>query len=441
MARYREKVVPAERRYLGTYYWKWTYEGEDEWKLMTSPFYFNPYPNRSTISTDRAYDTVHKGPPYTDGGPFDKWHFHDHGLQPTKQFTTVGVYGSMMRKYVGCHICSIEPWTIRNDMSYTGGTYKVGHPDVVTQPALAGWGDPEPYGATAWNRFKPGKSLADAGVFIGEMKEIPRMLMTTAGAFRDRYFEYAGRGAKKSAHAASKEAANHWLNHQYGWLPFLSDLRKFVYAWQNADSFMQQLKRDNGKWIRRYGSVMTENKEPELYKTENTLRVYPWYTTAVFPDYNKPGKTLYTRYLADKVWFSAKFRYYIPDIGSVVWKANAMRKLYGASLNPGLVWELVPWSWLIDWFSNWGDVLGNLDNELAENLAAKYAFVMRTRQEYVGVKQYFNTSSPFDHTFFYEIHRKCRKQANPFGFGLTWDDLSLRQWSILGALGITRSRY
>jgi hypothetical protein len=33
---------------------------------------------------------------------------------------------------------------------------------------------------------------------------------------------------------------------------------------------------------------------------------------------------------------------------------------------------------------------------------------------------------------------KLRRKANPYGFGLTWDELSSRQQSILAALGITR---
>lgn len=142
-----------------------------------------------------------------------------------------------------------------------------------------------------------------------------------------------------------------------------------------------------------------------------------------------------------KVWFSARFRYWIPDIGSIQWKRRAKLAYFGLMPSPSMVWELTPWSWLVDWFSNAGDVFSNMTNPIAENLVAKYAYVMGTTQRQTACESSVTVGhTPIKYTWTGGFTRKQRSAASPFGFGLSDGDLSARQWSILSALGISRMR-
>lgn len=234
-----------------------------------------------------------------------------------------------------------------------------------------------------------------------------------------------------------KYVANHWLNTQFGWLPFISDLRKFYNTAKNLDRSMNQIKRDNGKWIRREGVVHASSKSEEIFSGRGTAH-RPILVSPLYEDYNSGYHSIRLN-VSQKVWCSFAFRYWIPNTESWLWRGRAVGSLFGVNLSPSLLWELTPWSWLADWVSNAGDVIDNMDNHLADNLAAKYAYVMGTTTGSFVVDSMANfRGGPLRSSWTYEFSRKKREVANPFGFGLTSNDLSARQWSILAALGISK---
>jgi hypothetical protein len=297
--------------------------------------------------------------------------------------------------------------------------------------------DPSPYGATGWNRFRPGKPTADLGVVLGEAKDIPRMLKTSAKGFRDLWKSMGGH----STQFGPKKVADHWLNTQFGWLPFLNDVRKFHKTWQNADRKMERIRSNNGRWVKSGGTVDTQTSSEVLASSATNTAHWPALASYLYADPSKTGSHSVSRTESRRVWFEGSFKYYIPNVNSVEWEMKALRVLYGASVNPALLWELTPWSWLVDWFSNAGDVIANLDDNLAENLAARYAYVMQTHEITGEVNSTVRLKyGTLQGTWRFPVTWKSRVGASPFGFGLTSSDLSARQWSILGALGITHSK-
>lgn len=239
-----------------------------------------------------------------------------------------------------------------------------------------------------------------------------------------------------------KRVADAWLNTQFGWLPFLSDMRKFAKTYHDADRQLAHLRRNNGRWVRRGGSVR-EVTGSEVVASSATQNMHsPTLATYFYPGASSGyyGSYTVTRETSQRVWFKAAFRYYIPEIRSVAWERKALRLLYGGNISPSLLWNLTPWSWLVDWCSSVGDAIDNLDNGLAENLAAKYAYIMGTTEESYRVKSHCALDSPVDAEWEFLISRKTRSEASPFGFGLTPDDFTGRQWSILSALGLSRLR-
>jgi len=239
----------------------------------------------------------------------------------------------------------------------------------------------------------------------------------------------------------SKQIADHWLNTQFGWLPFLSDLRNFYKLCKSLDTRLSQLRRDNGQWIRRGGSVVKSESEETIYQNSNVIGLWPAVATQLYtiPNY---GFQIVTRRNEQRVWFRGSFRYWIPgNPDSWEWKARAVSMLFGLRPDPSLLWELTPWSWLVDWCSNVGDVISNIASTSLDRLVAKYAYVMGTTTQVVtslGMSSY--STKAIAESWTAALQRKSRVEASPFGFGLTGSDFTSRQWSILAALGLTRLR-
>lgn len=362
---------------------------------------------------------VHAGPPYYHGGGFVHWH---------------SVADSWNQKSNGVYL-SKGSWPIR----YTGA-FACGH--GISSTGVGDWGSIGNanfsqaanhsimrHSAAAWSKFKPGQSLADAAVFVGELKDVPRMLRETARWF---YQNWRNHGSRK--------AANAWLNTQFGWLPFVSDMRKFAYAYNNSARMLEHIKRNNAKWRKVGGAVLGESKSLGTVLSSSTLTSHRPVLESSF--YNSPpnsGRFSIEAFQDSHVWFTGRFRYWIPDIGTQGWEQRARAQLFGANVTPSLVWELTPWSWLIDYFADVGQAIGNLNDGWAENTVAQSTYLMGTttqRWAVTSVHELWNVTL----TDVWEHYIQCKQRAvaTPFGFGLSASDLTGRQASILAAMGISR---
>jgi hypothetical protein len=112
-----------------------------------------------------------------------------------------------------------------------------------------------------------------------------------------------------------------------------------------------------------------------------------------------------------------------------------------------VLWELAPWSWLVDWFLHLQDTIAS--NELAANdrLIMHYGYAFE--KTVYTTELYWRRSSGSAGTWFdvpsrgkyiAETTYKTRLRANPFGFQVQPDGfLNGNQMSILGALGLTKA--
>jgi hypothetical protein len=264
------------------------------------------------------------------------------------------------------------------------------------------------------------------------------MFMQTALGFRNLW---RAMGGSKTGFGP-KSVADHWVNTQFGWSPFINDLRKFWYTTQNLDKRIAQLQRDNGQWKKCGGVVKSEEEEQVVASSATVTGHNPILLSYFYRLSGITGSYEAVRKDSFNVWFSGRFRYWIPNIMKTDpnWRWNAAVHLFGLKPSPSVLWEIIPWSWLIDWCSNVGDVIDNLSARALDNLAAKYAYVMGTKKQEVtltSVADFYN--GPQTETWSGTFTRKLRQEASPFGFDLSSDMFSARQWSILAALGISRS--
>lgn len=297
-------------------------------------------------------------------------------------------------------------------------------------------------GVTAIARCSPSNPSADLSTFLGELtgEGIPRIVGGSLKSLRS-----------MTNRQRRKALADEHLNFQFGWLPFVNDIRQLAHAIDHATEILSQYERDSGKVVRRKYGFPAETSESSLVVAD---QVDPWiapYSNVLVDDtLPQRGKVIRTFTSTRLRWFSGAFTYYIPPSSKslttddVARKVIQAKKLVGARLTPDAVWNLAPWSWAVDWFSNAGDLSQNLDNWIVDNQVLVYGYMMEHtlnmyRYTYVGPDR-FHGGPALPPSVCMVTETKQRIKATPYGFGLTWNGLSPLQQSILVALGLSKWR-
>lgn len=277
----------------------------------------------------------------------------------------------------------------------------------------------------------PTNSPADASQFLGELLAggIPKF----------------GMSLWKEGTSKAKAAGDDYLNAQYGWVPLAKDIGSFLAAVYTADIVMRQYERDAGRVVRRGARFTPEvDKSSEVFRTN----VSPYTTISsggMFGPNTNQGRVLRERVTSRERWFSGAFTYYLPSgynaRSEMSRRAFMIKHMLGLRLTPDVAWELAPWSWAVDWFSNVGDVLHNIAAFSDNGLVMRYGYVME--HSMIQDTYAFSGETGFNSpvvvpTLTLVAETKVRRQANPFGFGITWGGLSPFQLSIAAALGLSK---
>jgi len=318
--------------------------------------------------------------------------------------------------------------------------------------------DLQGYYPTGRARTLPGAPVANIGQFLVELRDLPQtpgrgFLYNKGDIFRG--FSKLSDIPKRALHHVKnfRNLGSEYLNVLFGWKPFVSDLRKMYNLQRNADAALTRLISENGKGIRRR-AILEEDTNTTEYTRAYTQ---PYAGLLSSKPFWYPGKSFVRvqRTVETKVWYAARYQYFIPEVNlqSSQWTKRAKAALFGVYPTPELLWEVLPWSWLIDWYTNFGDVATNLSYHPAENLISNYSFVMKHVKEktvatchvsHPPQSSQFITVEGHDHTFrsVYKSETKARAGGvNPFGLNVKWSDLSPYQISIVAALGLSRSSF
>ncbi len=291
-------------------------------------------------------------------------------------------------------------------------------------------------GTTAIARCKPTNSIASLSVTLAELKRegIPQLIGSQFWKSR-----------AKSLREKSRAAGGEYLNYQFGWAPLISDVNKAITAARTADKVLEQFRRDSGRVVRRrYEFPTTKVNEDPVTSSMVGLGYAPGspLNSGLSSASDQRYDLVRSRTVEQRRWFSGAFTYHLP-IGSdteqrIMRSASEARKLYGLSIDPEVIWNLLPWSWAVDWALNIGDVLSNASDAMTDGLVMPYGYMM----EHTIVTDTYSADlkqAGVGHTSIsFVTETKKRVQASPYGFGLTWDSFSPYQISIMAALGISR---
>lgn len=335
--------------------------------------------------------------------------------------------------------------------TYEGGFtcgMPVGFSDPLADYAIPSNSQLDAKGTTAISRVEPTKSVADVATFIGElradglprlrpdaMRNVTRDAMLVPEHLRPVWMKSspnAGRIQDRSLRKQGKAAGSDFLNVEFGWMPLVSDLRKMAKAVVNSADIIENYRsHGNGQKMRRRYDFLTQS-ESWSGKYGNFIPN---------PDIGRFGTGTITVRRQQDMWFSGAFRYYVPVSGDqmenlAVWRSNA-QKLLGVSLSPETVWNVSPWTWLVDWQSNAGDMLHNISAMGRDGLVLQYGYMMCHTLKESSRSADFGTNAGYA-SVTSTAESKVRRPATPYGFGVDLNSLTARQSAILVALASSR---
>jgi len=294
-------------------------------------------------------------------------------------------------------------------------------------PSLPGW-DSGKYGSIAIARTSPTDPVANLAVTLAELK-------------REGIPDLPGLQTFQRRASSARTAGSEYLNLEFGWKPLLSEVEASARAVKNHAKILRQLRRDDGKLVRR-GYRFPVEREIETKRWTGPLTNVPNNTRfhLHFPNHQVPHTQTIER--TRSVWFKGAYTYHLPDsstlLGRIKMYEAYANKLLGVRITPEVLWELAPWSWFGDWNVTLGTSISNVSKLGSDGLVIVYGYLMCmdictktvTAHAYPGVGDISITC---------RVTRKQRIRANPYGFGSSPSSYTARQWSILGALGLTKS--
>lgn len=226
--------------------------------------------------------------------------------------------------------------------SGTGHTVNVADPTLVSSAVSN----------TALGNFLSNASAVQrpfkGGVFLGEFRETLRMLRRPASALRDGIHDYLKRARRrirqeKGKPAIKKMLADSWLEYAYGWKPLMGDIESAVKAYSTYQARVETL--------RVYGKATWESKGTASYsavdKAPGMSSVYYRVRTT-------------TNIETHKCVYKGAVRVQVSGVD--VDAASKVIELSGFNLLEFIptVWELVPYSFVIDYFTNVGNILNSV---------------------------------------------------------------------------------
>jgi len=398
-------------------------------------------PTYTAAVAESCRDELHAGPPWTEGGPFTKLRVSF----PPEQVQGQGTYISdpVTRNYYG----------ITGFMKYIGGFHSpdfTGDPlsysnlpellrGMSLVPSLDNWSP------VAFAKTRPRLEKAGAGIAAAEFRDVPRTLKQTARTFNE-IWKIMG-GGSTSRIMQPKKVADTFLNEQFGWVPMIKDIRDINHVYQNQAKIKSQMTNENNRWIRRKATLLDDYQETKL-AGEPGMRVSPAgdFISIMFRDGAAPHWELWEK-KSSYITTSGSFRYYrpefdatIPDNSSAWNEVQRQMTMYGLRISPSNVWRATPWTWLIDWFTDFGSVMDRITDWALDSIACRYLFLMRHDIRTVTLKQVLpmrggDVIVSWDRL----VDAKIRRGSDsPYGFGLSWSGLTARQLAILSALRISR---
>jgi hypothetical protein len=188
--------------------------------------------------------------------------------------------------------------------------------------------------------------LKDIGKLADEISPFLRAATGASGKTQllvdfNRFRDLAGKDQFKTA---AKLAAEKRLSYKFGWNPTIGDVQAMFDSIINLDLRLQAFKNSIGK---------------DLSYTKTVEKTDVWKTGTFLLNGDSHYRVNWAGYLNGKVQYHAK---YTPQplavLGPLDEKIRGVLDHFGVELNPRILWDAIPFTFVLDWFTGFGAWLG-----------------------------------------------------------------------------------
>lgn len=306
-----------------------------------------------------------------------------------------------------------------DDYPVSGWTYE-DNPSSTPLPAPNGWGLDLVAGTN------PSRPLLTPPQFVQDLIELPRMIRQLGQALSD---------PKRLVN--DREAANHYLSWKFGWLPLFDDLHKLL----NLQLYIAKRNKElhqlySGSGLRR------RLKFGEETKVHRCTSVFPLQGTGAGNTFTLIGSyTTVKRSWGTIRWKPTEPPPFHPD--DLRWNQRTRQILLGFTpegMAKGL-WDVIPWTWLLGWFTNVGKYTLLHSNTVPATHSNK-CFMSQTLATLVPSSVTYGplVKGNLKVTGLTTRTRKTRSVDSTLLPGLNMPYLDMSRLSVLGALAIQRLR-
>lgn len=261
-----------------------------------------------------------------------------------------------------CEHQFLHPVTGELSKSFSNGYLAVGLMQAMWNPTIASTLADNRAMQSYLKSVKSTQRSFSGLTFLGELRETLRMIRKPGEGLRHLLENYLldvkkrkrlakddaarrklrGRKKREAEDVWKKDLSSMWLEHSFGWTPLVHDIEDAVNAYERA---RDRRLGSNQRAVSGYGSEMKETPGKNLF---DDFRNHP------------PAVIISDSWYKGVERAEVKYRGMVKVDNTAIPIQNA--KLFG--LTPAefipTAWELLPWSFLIDYFTNIGDVLENM---------------------------------------------------------------------------------
>lgn len=327
-----------------------------------------------------------------------------------------------------------DDWFLGTATGKNGGYWEmdnwpIHHDPGRTPPGLGDLSD-DVAGTMALARANPSRPTVDLWNFIYEIKDIPGMVRDVL-----KYMRKYGPNPKqnwprrgKSAAEVTRDIGSGYLNWTFGWDLLIKDIVAMVTYVAAVEKRQQDL---------------SDLRNGVLRKTVQLgdFEAFDEHTAYWGPLYQASSRYRLKIRGTQKVWARVRYK---PSTETFKYRGRSDRELaealcFGHTPSISTLWNALPWTWLIDWFSTAGDYFAANRNEL--RLQVDDVAIMRHATMKMHSFEWIDDSSlaVFEPNPHYSWERKLRKRWTGSPVITAYiPNLGWKQLSIINALA---SRY
>lgn len=206
-------------------------------------------------------------------------------------------------------------------------------------------------------RLNPSKPAVELGVNMAELAALPMYLFKAGRNLR----KAVGKNPNRTVdwkQISPENPGSGYLALQYGWVPFVKDVKKLMKIVDAVERKFAKLRRlKENQYLR-----SSSRKFPQVYTQQTSQYVRDglgalWDVTTVRST---------TR------WCTL---YYTADTNTL-FDTNpeslllARRAAYGLNVDGSTMWQIMPWSWMFDWFGSFGEYIDTQRNSIGARLTS-----------------------------------------------------------------------